>query len=142
MQQDDSLLGDWVKDIDSLSQSFSSATPFPHVVIPNFFKTEVAEKLYESFPEPGDQSYHRYWNPLEKKLALNNFTYSPSSRREGDREGDREGVGEGKKKEKGKSEERQLLSLNRAPSLQGHFRRNRFPDSPNGQCGQPVFTDG
>jgi hypothetical protein len=74
MQQDDSLLGDWVKDIDSLSQSFSSATPFPHVVIPNFFKTEVAEKLYESFPEPGDQSYHRYWNPLEKKLALNNFT--------------------------------------------------------------------
>jgi len=68
--------GPWSLHIDSINSQFKSARPFPHVVIDNFFDEEFANHLLCSFP-PVNDKWVRYWNPIEKKLALNDFTETP-----------------------------------------------------------------
>jgi hypothetical protein len=79
-----SFLGDWFGDKDELTKikdAYNNAAPFPFVVIPNFFKQDVAEQIYGCFPkaEGTDASqfikdgWCVYDNPIEGKLAMNNF---------------------------------------------------------------------
>ena len=79
-----SFLGDWFDDKDELTKikdTYNNAAPFPFVVIPNFFKQDVAEQIYGCFPkaEGTDASqfikdgWCVYDNPIEGKLAMNNF---------------------------------------------------------------------
>lgn len=76
-----SLLGSWSTNqelISELSNKFHSADPFPFVVIPEFFKADVAEKIYEKFPHPlgadadkwRDEGWNVYDNPIEGKLTI------------------------------------------------------------------------
>jgi hypothetical protein len=71
------LLGDWIEKLDTLC--FQEAQPFPHVVIPNFFREDVAQLLFEEFPDPSqDGDWHRYHNPIEVKLAMDNIVAMPN----------------------------------------------------------------
>lgn len=69
-------------DFEGLSSAYQSAHPFPHIVIDNFLKEEVANQIYESFPSHTASFWHEYNNPLERKLACNVFEYMPSLIRE------------------------------------------------------------
>jgi hypothetical protein len=65
------MFGDWVKNIDTISEKFSSASPFPHVVIKNFFSDQCARDIASEFGTPGEKNWHQYKNPLERKFAKN-----------------------------------------------------------------------
>ena len=70
-------LGSWIENMEHLKRSFNYAKPYPHVVIDNFFTEEYANTLLNSFPEVTDK-WIRYWNPIEKKFALNKFSDNPT----------------------------------------------------------------
>lgn len=71
--------GNWTQDLDNLQKQFLSAQPFPHVLIENFFKPEVAEKLVDDFPNGNDPNWHRYFNPIEIKNAMDKLPLMPQS---------------------------------------------------------------
>jgi hypothetical protein len=79
-----SLLGSWVSDneiLEKIKVDYNCATPFPYVIIPDFFKADVAEQIYNSFPKADGVDANQFikdgWcvydNPIEGKLAMNNF---------------------------------------------------------------------
>lgn len=74
-----SLFGDWTGDCSRLAKEFSSARPFEHVVIPNFFSEDVARCIAREFPSPKDpgHNWHHYNNPIEQKYSLDDFTGLP-----------------------------------------------------------------
>ena len=57
-----------------LSKSFLSAKPFNHVVIDNFFKTDVALNIFNDMPGYDDNTDARYDNLIEKKRTIQNWT--------------------------------------------------------------------
>jgi len=64
------LLNTWADDqeyIDSLQRQFQKAEPFPHVIIDNFFKLDIAKEIENAFPPVSDQ-WNLYNNPIERKL--------------------------------------------------------------------------
>jgi len=63
--------GEWTKDIKTISEKFSSAVPFPHVVIENFFSEQCAREIASEFGTPGEKDWFEYKNPLERKFAKN-----------------------------------------------------------------------
>ena len=40
--------GEWTKDIKTISEKFSSASPFPHIVIENFFSEPTTDGQYRT----------------------------------------------------------------------------------------------
>ena len=58
--------------LNAFSNSNLYTLPYKHVIIDNFFKEDYAELLWKSFPTMDDK-WIKYWNPIEKKYALNNF---------------------------------------------------------------------
>lgn len=72
------ILGEWTANLHQLSTQFNTANPYPHVVIPNFFSEQVAERLFSEFPMPTSDCWFVYKNPLEDKLACNDFNKLPS----------------------------------------------------------------
>lgn len=50
-------------------QNYLHATPFPHIVLDNFFNPELLEKLLSEFPGPKAIPWQRYDNDREIKLA-------------------------------------------------------------------------
>jgi hypothetical protein len=52
-------------------ESYQTAKPFPHAVIDDFLRREIAEQLSRVFPDPSAECWYRYANPLERKLACN-----------------------------------------------------------------------
>lgn len=70
------IFGEW-----HLQDSFQTAEPYPHVVIDNFFALDTFHQLNAEFGNPvQDKHWHRYWNPIEKKYALNNFEEKPNTK--------------------------------------------------------------
>eukprot|EP01125_Pyxidicula_operculata_P003438 TRINITY_DN1425_c0_g1_i6.p1 TRINITY_DN1425_c0_g1~~TRINITY_DN1425_c0_g1_i6.p1 ORF type:complete len:285 (-),score=16.46 TRINITY_DN1425_c0_g1_i6:506-1360(-) len=69
------MLGDWVHKVSDLEKLYSGHKdyPFPYVVIDNFLNENVAENVEKLFPLANDTIWHKYHNPLEKKLACNNL---------------------------------------------------------------------
>lgn len=68
-----SIFGNWI-----VENSFESAEPYPHTVIHNFFTEEAFQSICNEFGNPEtDASWIRYWNPIEKKYALNVFATKP-----------------------------------------------------------------
>lgn len=53
------------------------ATPFPHIVIDDFLKDDVANELDNSFPSFTDNIWYEYNNPIEKKLASDDIRKFP-----------------------------------------------------------------
>ena len=67
------MFGDWI-----LSGTFQEGIPYPHVVIENMFSEDIFQGLCDEFGTPEqDPHWKRYWNPLEKKYALNVFDEKP-----------------------------------------------------------------
>jgi hypothetical protein len=54
---------------EKLRPQYASNDPFPHIMIDDFLPQEVAEKVFGEFPGEKAQEWHRFDNPLEKKLA-------------------------------------------------------------------------
>jgi len=70
------IFNSWINNVNIFNQKFLSGKPFEHVVIDNFFNDEYAELLYNNFPDVADKNWFSYWNPIEKKYAMNNFSES------------------------------------------------------------------
>ena len=56
-----------------LNKSFTTAKPFNHVVIDDFFDEESALALSKEFPDFDDSLWFVYVNPLEKKKTCNEW---------------------------------------------------------------------
>lgn len=63
----------------SLKNDFNEGSPFPHVVMDNFLPKKSAEALAVEFPNKEDERLFVYKNPLEDKLALNDWNAYPPS---------------------------------------------------------------
>lgn len=69
------IFGDWINSeylIKELTNRFNNIEPFEHIILPNFLKQEIADKISEQFPNNLDD-YHKYNNPLEIKYAYDNI---------------------------------------------------------------------
>ena len=64
--------GDWLNNIDELSNKFINAEPFEHIIIPNFLNNEYAEEIYNKFPNDYT-SWFNYCNPIEVKYTCDNI---------------------------------------------------------------------
>lgn len=53
---------------------YSTAQPFPHIVIDNFFEENVLEEILDEFPNDIKKDGEDYNNKAEKKLTLNDVT--------------------------------------------------------------------
>ena len=51
---------------------YCSSSPWPHIVLDNFFNDEILTKIHDNFPKPNQLSWHQYNNPVEKKLMFSN----------------------------------------------------------------------
>lgn len=78
-----SFFGDWINHIDDLQPQFTQALPFEHIIIPNFLNENVANSLYEQFPEDiTSDNWHKYYNPIEVKYAHDNMEKMPDNFKE------------------------------------------------------------
>ena len=66
------MFGSWIESIATYKEQYSVNKPFPHVIIDNFLNDDVIKKLEKEFP-PLDDTWMKYWNPIEKKFAKNNW---------------------------------------------------------------------
>lgn len=67
------IFGNW-----NIIDDFQSGVPYPHVIIHNFFKDDIFQSIISQFGHPEiDSGWVKYWNPLEKKYALNLFSDKP-----------------------------------------------------------------
>lgn len=66
------IFGTWINDLEYLTQTFNNSKPFEHIIIPNFLKTEIANKISNEYPT-NLEDYHHYNNPLEMKYAYDNI---------------------------------------------------------------------
>ena len=64
--------GDWINNIDKLSDKYINAEPFEHIIIPNFLNSEYAEEIYNKFPNDYT-NWHKYCNPIELKYACDDI---------------------------------------------------------------------
>jgi Rps23 Pro-64 3,4-dihydroxylase Tpa1-like proline 4-hydroxylase len=48
------------------AEEYASAKPFPHIVIDDFLRENIANELIKEFPKPTDPSWLRYKAPAEK----------------------------------------------------------------------------
>ena len=64
-------------DMGRKAPQFQANRPFPHIVIDNFLMPEVASALYEAFPDHQEDFWNVYANPLENKLACNDWSVMP-----------------------------------------------------------------
>lgn len=54
---------------EGLSAEYASAEPFPHAVIDGLFPADVLRRVADGFPRAGEELWHRFDNPRQKKLA-------------------------------------------------------------------------
>lgn len=59
------------------ADSFFNAIPYPHLIIDNFLKPEVADELERVFPDSEVDFWYQYNNKIEIKLACNQIEYLP-----------------------------------------------------------------
>jgi len=59
---------------DKISEDFSKAKPFNHVVIDDFFTEEVAHNIFAGMPGYDENTDAKYDNAIEKKRTIQNWT--------------------------------------------------------------------
>ena len=52
--------------------SYNQARPFPHIVLDNFFETEVVDKILSEFPDAKDIKWIQYYDSHQKKSVNEN----------------------------------------------------------------------
>lgn len=84
IQNVDSFFGEWVSSQEKqaeFAKSFATAYPYEHIVIDNFLSEQTAKNLSKGFPSP-DKTWHKYYNPLEVKFALDDLEKMPKCHEE------------------------------------------------------------
>ena len=66
------IFGSWINNPEDLSNKFNNAEPFEHIIINNFLKEEIANKISSEYPN-NLNDYHKYDNPLEIKYAFDDI---------------------------------------------------------------------
>ena len=66
---------DSMKNIEA--NSYNESFPFPHAVIDNFVRDDIAESIYNNFPSINDDIWFEYNNPLEKKFLADDIRKFP-----------------------------------------------------------------
>ena len=68
----------YIKDLNQLDkialdnkEKYSTAKPFPHIILDNFFDEEILNEILKQFPKNLDQIGNEFNNKVEKKLSLN-----------------------------------------------------------------------
>lgn len=74
-------LGDWQFNLDQLHHDFTTATPYPSIIIPNFIEQDFFRQLVREFPSIHEPGWHHYHNPIEKKYAREDVHRSPGVNR-------------------------------------------------------------
>jgi Rps23 Pro-64 3,4-dihydroxylase Tpa1-like proline 4-hydroxylase len=59
---------------EKLSGAYTSAEPFPHVVIDDFLPADVLRRVADNFPQAGDINWHKFTNPRSIKIAAEDET--------------------------------------------------------------------
>ena len=67
-----------LKELKLSSQKWKNAKPFPHIVINNFFESDIAKKLEKEFPDYNNAVWDNYNNAIEVKKICNNWKAFPS----------------------------------------------------------------
>jgi Rps23 Pro-64 3,4-dihydroxylase Tpa1-like proline 4-hydroxylase len=67
------IFGSWINNSEELTNKFNNAEPFEHIIINNFLKKDIAEKISDEFPK-NLNDYHKYDNPLEIKYAFDDIS--------------------------------------------------------------------
>lgn len=57
---------------------FKDASPYPYLVIDDFFDFKIAERLEKEFPSFESKTWHEYNNSIELKKVCNNWNSFPS----------------------------------------------------------------
>lgn len=68
-----------ILNIQDRKEEFQTAKPFPFLVIDDFLSPEDAEAVQNDFPKMDDERLFVYKNPLEDKVALNDWNVFPSA---------------------------------------------------------------
>ncbi len=56
----------WNSQLTKIHESYINASPFPYVVLDNFFKSSIAERIYSEFPTP-DSTGWKHFSHINKK---------------------------------------------------------------------------
>ena len=70
------IYGDWIDNkilLEDYKKKFNTAKPFEYIIIDNFLKEEIANKIENQFPT-NLEDYYCYNNPLEIKYAYDNIS--------------------------------------------------------------------
>jgi Rps23 Pro-64 3,4-dihydroxylase Tpa1-like proline 4-hydroxylase len=57
--------------------NYNANLPFPHIVIDNFLKDNIAQEINSIFPKQEDSIWYEYSNPIEKKFASDDIRKFP-----------------------------------------------------------------
>jgi Rps23 Pro-64 3,4-dihydroxylase Tpa1-like proline 4-hydroxylase len=75
------VFGEWIHATDQQNSKFANAAPYPHIIIPDFLSTELADQIDTEFPVDIDDhtKWHKYNNPIEVKYANDYMDTYPAS---------------------------------------------------------------
>jgi hypothetical protein len=77
------ILPDVVRSLDKDPQTYSSADPFPHIVIDNFLPQSAIDTLVDEFPDPRNSTWNeRIKDAYQVKLASYNVDSAPPNIRD------------------------------------------------------------
>ena len=66
---------------ESMHASYVAASPFPHVIVDNFFDPALLDRILSEFPRPGEIKWRRFDNEREIKIASNDErNFGPTTR--------------------------------------------------------------
>ncbi len=65
-------------DMSGLADGFVAGQPFPHIIIDNFLRPDIADALFQAFPDHQRDFWNVYANPLENKLTCNDWEVMPA----------------------------------------------------------------
>ena len=78
----------WPGDLAELHERFRSATPFPHIVLDDVFRSDVVAPIYDDIPDPDDPAWIRWGggrpedcDPIFAKRGISDVARLPASSR-------------------------------------------------------------
>lgn len=73
----------WNTTLETITENYQNASPYPHIVMDDFFEMAAAEKALEVFPKIQDKGWIHYVHVNEKKHGLNKLELIPPFIRDG-----------------------------------------------------------
>jgi Rps23 Pro-64 3,4-dihydroxylase Tpa1-like proline 4-hydroxylase len=69
------LLGDWINNIELLSNEYKNNKPYPYIIINNFLESSFIDNIHNEYSERSTNlsDWHFYNNPLEVKYSFDNI---------------------------------------------------------------------